>query len=411
MDKKYTNPFANAMAQLERAARLMKLNPGVLKKLHEPEKVVRVSVPVKMDNGETQIFIGYRSQYNSARGPYKGGLRFHPAVNEDEIKALSFWMAIKNAVVDVPYGGGKGGVTVNPKELSKKELELLSRGFIRKIHQNIGPKVDVPAPDVNTTPEIMEWMMDEYSKIVGKRTPAVITGKPLKAGGSQGRTEATGYGGVQVLKAAVKQYKLSNAKTVAIQGFGNVGQYFALFAEAVGYTVVAVSDSRSGVYNSQGLDIKKLIVWKVKTGKVKSFPKTQAVSNEKLLELPVDVLVPSALGDVIHKKNSKKIKAKLVIEMANGPTTPEADKILEQRKIRVVPDVLANSGGVATSYMEWLQNLKGQKWSKKRVLKKLDTFMVKAFNDVYKESKKYKTNLRNAAFVLAIERIANSMEK
>ncbi|MBI2607373.1 MAG: Glu/Leu/Phe/Val dehydrogenase [Candidatus Doudnabacteria bacterium] len=407
------NAFENAMQQLRTAAKTAKIRPDVSERLKHPDRVLSVSIPVKMDDGRIKVFVGYRSQYNNARGPYKGGLRFHQDVDLDEVKALSFWMAIKNAVVNVPYGGGKGGITVDPKQLSKRELERLSRGFIQKIYRNIGPHLDVPAPDVNTTPEIMAWMVDEYSKLVGKSTPAVITGKPLNKGGSQGRTEATGYGGVEVLKEVIKGQGLrgrGQGVRVAIQGFGNVGLYFALFAQAAGFKVVAVSDSKSGIYNPQGLDIKKISKWKEKNRQLRGFPGAKNVSNEKLLELPVDVLVPAALENQIHKANASKIKAKLIIEMANGPTTPEADLILAKRKISVVPDVLSNSGGVATSYLEWYQNLHQQKWSKAKVLKRLEKFMAHAFRDVAKTAKKHRTTLRNAAFILAVQRIAKAMK-
>ncbi|MDP4001068.1 MAG: Glu/Leu/Phe/Val dehydrogenase [bacterium] len=407
---KNINPFENAMQQLAKAAKVIKLSPNILERLKHPDRVLTVSIPVNMDNGKVRVFQGYRSQFNNALGPYKGGLRFHQDVDLNEVKALSFWMAIKNAVVNVPYGGGKGGITVNPKELSKGELEKLSRGFIQKIYRNIGPHVDVPAPDVNTTPQIMSWMVDEYSKLVKKKTLAVITGKPVNKGGSHGRTEATGFGGVEVLKQAAKKLNLEKGATVAIQGFGNVGLYFALFASEAGFKVVALSDSRSGIYDPKGLDIKKVSAWKQKNKQLKGFPKAKSVNNEKLLELPVDVLVPAALENQIHKGNARKIKARLIIEMANGPTTHEADLILEKRKVVVVPDVLSNSGGVATSYLEWYQNLKGKKWSKTVVLNKLDRFMTTAFNDVYKTSIKHKTSLRSAAFILAIKRISQAMK-
>src|SRR3989338_2827296 len=304
------NPFKSAMQQLANAAQILKLNPRVLSQLKSPKRTLSVSVPVEMDNGELKVFEGFRVQYNDARGPFKGGLRFHPQVNLDAIKALAFWMAIKNAVVGVPYGGGKGGIVVNPKKLSKRELERLSRQFIGLIYKDIGPHVDVPAPDVNTTPEIMAWMADEYSKLVGSWQPAVITGKPLHLGGSRGREEATGFGGVVILKQAANALRLKRGASVAIQGFGNVGLFFARLANAAGFYVV-------------------------------------------------DVLVPAALENQIHKGNAKKIQAKLIVEMANGPTTPEADVILHRRGVWVVPDVLANSGGVATSYLEWSQNLSG----------------------------------------------------
>ena len=404
------NAFKSAMQQLQKAADVLKLEPEILNLLQHPEKVLTVSIPVKMDSGETKIFQGYRVQYNSARGPYKGGLRYHQQVSMDEVKALAFWMSIKNAVVNVPYGGGKGGIVVDPKKLSKTELEKLSRGFIQKIYKNIGPKVDVPAPDVNTTPEIMAWMVDEYSKLVGQFTPEVITGKPLGMGGSQGRTEATGLGGVEVMLEVAKKLRLKKGATVAIQGFGNVGYFFACFAKKMGYKVIAVSDSSGGIYSSKGLDPEKVLIWKKEMGKVKGYPGTIEVTNEKLLELPVDILVPAALENQIHKNNAKRLKAKVIIEMANGPTTPEADIILARRKMLVVPDVLSNSGGVATSYLEWSQNLSGSYWSKEEVFKKLQNFMVEATKEVFKVSQEYNTDLRTASFILAIKRIAENIK-
>lgn len=404
------NPFKSAMQQLENAAKALKLDKQILALLKQPTRIISVSIPVRLDNGEVKIFEGFRVQYNDARGPFKGGLRYHPQVDMDEVKALAFWMSIKNAVVNVPYGGGKGGVAVDPKKLSKGELERLSRKFIDLIYKAIGPQVDVPAPDVNTTPEIMGWMVDEYSKLVGKFTPAVITGKPLTMGGSQGREEATGFGGVEILKQAAKAAKLKKGASVAIQGFGNVGSFFAELASQAGFKVVAVSDSKSGIYNPRGLDIKKVHEYKKITGMLKGFPGTADVTNEKLLELPVDVLVPAALENQIHKNNAKKIKAKLIVEMANGPTTPEADIILHKRGIWVIPDVLANSGGVATSYLEWSQNLSGYYWSKDEVLKKLTAYMIEAWKNVLENREKYKTDFRNAAFILAINRIAEAMK-
>src|SRR3989338_3781224 len=404
------NPFKSAMQQLANAAQILKLNPRVLSQLKSPKRTLSVSVPVEMDNGELKVFEGFRVQYNDARGPFKGGLRFHPQVNLDAIKALAFWMAIKNAVVGVPYGGGKGGIVVNPKKLSKRELERLSRQFIGLIYKDIGPHVDVPAPDVNTTPEIMAWMADEYSKLVGSWQPAVITGKPLHLGGSRGREEATGFGGVVILKQAANALRLKRGASVAIQGFGNVGLFFARLANAAGFKVVAVSDSQGAIYNPRGLDIGKVEAHKKALGSLTHFPGAVNLTNEKLLQLPVDVLVPAALENQIHKGNAKKIQAKLIVEMANGPTTPEADVILHRRGVWVVPDVLANSGGVATSYLEWSQNLSGFYWGRDEVLKKLTGYMVEAWKNILREREKYQTDFRNAAFILALKRIADAME-
>lgn len=404
------NPFKSAMEQLKKAADTIKLDPGMLAILQQPKRVLTVSVPVKMDNGELKIFQGFRVQYNDARGPFKGGLRYHSQVSMDEVKALSFWMAIKNAVVNVPYGGGKGGIIVDPKKLSKGELERLSRKFISLIYKDIGPRVDVPAPDVNTTPEMMGWMVDEYSKLVGQFTPAVITGKPLSIGGSEGREEAAGFGGVEILMQVAKEFKLKKGVSIAVQGFGNVGSFFAELAQKAGFKVVAVSDSKTGIYAPKGLDIKKVLEWKQQMGVLSGFPGTADVTNEKLLELPVDVIVPAALENQIHKGNAKKIKAKIILEMANGPTTPEADEILARRKIPVIPDVLCNSGGVATSYLEWTQNLSGYYWTKQEVLTRLEKYMQDAWNNVQKKAVEHNTTYRNAAFILAVERIVEAMK-
>ncbi len=398
------------MQQLESAAKILNLDPHILAQLKVPKRILSVSIPVKLDNGTTKVFQGFRVQYNDARGPFKGGLRFHPRVSMDEVKALAFWMAIKNAVVGVPYGGGKGGIIVDPKRLSKGELERLSRKFIDLIYKDIGPHVDVPAPDVNTTPEIMAWMVDEYAKLVGKLELAVITGKPVELGGSQGRTEATGFGGVEVLKQAASALKLKKGARIAVQGFGNVGSFFAQLAAAAGFKIVAVSDSKGGIYNPRGLHIGQLELYKKQMGTLKGFGGSVDVTNEKLLELPVDVLVPAALENQIHKGNAKKIKTKLIVEMANGPTTPEADEILHKKGVWVIPDVLANSGGVATSYLEWTQNLSGYYWSKAEVLKKLTGYMTEAWQNVLAERIKHQTDFRNAAFILALGRIATTMK-
>lgn len=403
------NPFKSAMQQLDNAAKAVGLNKELYNLLRQPTRIIDVSIPVKLDSGKAAIFEGVRVQYNDARGPYKGGLRYHPQVSLDEIKALAFWMSIKNAVVGVPYGGAKGGIAVDPKKLSKGELERLSRKFIDQIYKNIGPKVDIPAPDVNTTPEIMGWMADEYSKLAGKFTPAAFTGKPLSMGGSEGREEATGFGGVEILKQAIKAAKLKKSASVAVQGFGNVGSFFAQVAADAGFKIVALSDSKGGIYNPRGFDVKKVHEYKNEHRTLKGFPGTIDVTNEKLLELPVDVLVPAALENQIHKGNAKKIRAKVIIEMANGPTTPEADIILHKKGIWVIPDVLSNSGGVATSYLEWSQNLSGYYWSKVEVLKKLESYMAEAWKNVLKSREEYKTDFRNAAFILAINRIAEAM--
>lgn len=396
--------------QLQIAAKYL---PGkkiidLLKRLEQPERLITLQIPVIMDDGRTQIFTGYRSQYNSLRGPYKGGIRYHPQVCLEEVKNLSFWMTIKNAVADLPLGGGKGGIIVDPKKLSEKELEKLTRGYGQMLADFIGPYKDVPAPDVNTNGQIMRWIAEEYElsienyelkkKYTKGELLAVVTGKPLNFGGSLGREEATGLGGVFCLQ---KYLKNKAGLTVAVQGFGNVGQFVAKHLVKSGFKVVAISDSRGGVYDKNGLDIDKLI-------KLKQGGKNvgNQITSEELLELPVDILVPAALEDQIHKNNAHKIKAKIILEMANGPTTQEADEILNKKGVVTIPDVLANGGGVTVSYFEWWQNIQEQKWSLDKVNSKLKIKMQKATTDVLLIAKKYKVSLRTAAYILALQRLS-----
>lgn len=406
------NPFQTAVSQLEQAAKITNLDVNKIERLKIPDRYVEVSIPVIMDSGEQKIFTGFRSQHNNARGAYKGGIRYHQDVNLDEVRALSFWMSFKNAVVNVPFGGGKGGIIVNPKELSAGELERLSRGFVQKIYPIIGPETDVPAPDVNTNGQIMEWMVDEYKKITGNpKSLATFTGKPLGKGGSEGRAEATGFGGVYVFEEAVKN-NLGGIKpgdSVALQGFGNVSSFFAIAAEKLGFKVVALSDSKGGIYNEAGLDLAAAEAHKKATGSLKDFPGAKNITNSELLELPVEVLVPAALENVLTADNAEKIKAKLIVEMANGPTTPEADEIFAKKNIPVIPDILANSGGVCVSYYEWYQNMHNEAWSKNDVLEKLSKQIKQAFNDVYELQKKHNTTFRNAAYILAAHRITGNM--
>lgn len=401
-----TNPFESAKKQLEQAAQAAGLDAKQIERLKNPDRYVEVSIPIIMDDGSQKIFTGFRSQHNNARGPYKGGIRYHQQVNLDEVRALSFWMSFKNAVVDVPFGGGKGGIIVNPKELSSAELERLSRAFVAKIYPIIGPEFDVPAPDVNTNGQIMGWMLDEYQKITGSKSMATFTGKAVEAGGSEGRTEATGFGGGYVLREAIKAGLVnSDKKTIAIQGFGNVATYLAESVKDLGFKIVALSDSKGGIYSEQGIDLTAAEEHKKATGALKDLANTKNISNEELLELNVAVLVPAALENVLTKDNAEKIQAKFILEMANGPTTPEADEIFAKKNILAIPDILANSGGVCVSYFEWYQNMHDEKWSKEEVLAKLDKHMVKAFNDVVAVQKKYNTNYRTAAYILAAERI------
>jgi glutamate dehydrogenase len=404
------NPFETAKSQLDSAAKLAGLEADKVEQLKRPDRYTEVSIPIKLDDGSQRIFTGFRSQHNNARGPYKGGIRYHQDVSLDEVRALSFWMSFKNAVVNVPFGGGKGGIIVNPKELSEQELEQLSRGFARKIAPLIGPEMDVPAPDVNTNGQIMGWMLDEYQKLSGNKSMATFTGKSLDNGGSEGRTEATGFGGGYVLKQALAHNLVpDNQKTIAIQGFGNVATYLAEATKDMGFKIVALSDSKGGIYNEQGIDVGAAEEHKKQTGALKDLAGSTNITNEELLELDVAVLVPAALENVLTADNAGKVKAKFILEMANGPTTPEADAVFAAKGIPVIPDILANSGGVATSYYEWYQNTHNEKWGKEDVLKKLEAQMTQAFNDVLEKKNQYNTTFRTAAYILGAERIIEEM--
>ncbi len=417
-----TSAFDNAKKQIDLAVPL--LSPSyedevIFKKaiasLKKPQKLLKTKIKVKMDNGRQKSFSAYRSQHNDARGPFKGGIRFHPDVSEDEVKALSVWMSIKCAVVGIPYGGGKGGVKVDPRKLSLIELQRLSKNYARFLASHIGPWVDVPAPDVNTGEREMAWMLEAYESVKGRHEPATFTGKPIGLGGSLGRTEATGQGGFYILQDYFKMQKKTHRKIkIAIQGFGNVGYFFAKFAKEAGYKIVAVSDSSGGVYSSMGLDIEKLLQYKDAHGSFENVAKMHKkkfkfISNASLLKLSVDVLVPAALENVINKSNVDDVKASVVLEMANGPLTPEAEVVLLQKGVDILPDVLCNAGGVTVSYFEWVQNLHGYVWSKKRVVNELKEIMDTAFNDINKFKKENRVSYRKAAFALAIKRIIDAM--
>ena len=405
------NPFENAQKQLAKAAKIINLDQNTLNILNQPERILEVNIPVKMDSGEIKVFQGFRSQHNTIRGPAKGGIRFHPNVSRDEVKALSMWMTWKCAAVDIPYGGGKGGVIVNPKELSEKELEQLSRGFIEAIRPIIGPHKDIPAPDVYTNPKIMAWMMDEYSKLEGFHNPGVITGKPIEVGGSQGRGFATAQGGFYILKEAMlKLNKKPEDSTVAVQGFGNAGSLLAKILSKEGYKVVAVSDSKGAIFSEQPLDIEKVAIYKQKKGSVQGFSNTKNITNQELLTLNVDILVPAALENQITNENAENIKAKIILELANGPTTPEADEILNKKGVFIIPDILANAGGVAVSYFEWVQNLMNYYWGEEEILNKLEIIMKKAFDSAYNISKEYSTDMRMATYIVAVNRVASAMK-
>ncbi|MEQ2130453.1 Glu/Leu/Phe/Val dehydrogenase [Caldanaerobacter subterraneus KAk] len=411
MQEKTMNPFEIAKSQLKMACDRLGVEPVVCEILSRPYKVVEVSISVKMDDGSVRVFTGYRAQHNNAIGPTKGGIRFRPNVTADEVKALATWMTFKCSVVGIPYGGAKGGVAVNPKELSKEELERLSRGFIDAIYEEIGPNKDIPAPDVNTNSQIMAWMLDEYNKISRKDSPGVITGKPLSVGGSKGRVAATGLGVAVTVRELAKKIgmQLEGAK-VAVQGFGNVGSYTALILEEYGARVVAVSNSGTCIYSEKGIDVEKLIEYKEKTGNIKGFEGTEEISKEEIFSLDVDILVPAALENVITTKNAGDVKARIVAEGANGPTTPEAEEILEKKGVIVIPDILANAGGVTVSYFEWVQNLYGFYWTEEEILKREEQMMVEAFNSVYNLSKEYNVNLRTAAYMLSVKRVAEAMK-
>lgn len=406
-----TNPFESGLQQLEKAASYMKDVPqAVMERLSKPMREVHASIPVRMDNGELKTFQGYRVQYDDSRGPFKGGIRFHPDTNIDEVKALAFWMTFKCATVGIPLGGGKGGVTVNPKELSETELEALSRGWARAMAPTIGPETDIPAPDVYTNPKIMGWMVDEYSQAVGEWSPGVITGKPLSIGGSAGRGSATAQGGIYVTEELLKQVSIEGTPRVVLQGFGNAGATYAKLAVEKGWKVIAVSDSKGGVMNADGLDISAIEQHKAENGSVAGAPNTTGVSNEEILELQCDILVPAALENVITADNAGRINAKAVVELANGPTTPDADTILHERGTVVVPDILANAGGVTVSYFEWVQNNMGYYWSEQEVFEKLQPIMAQGFHDVWAQAQEHSIDMRTGAYVHAVARIAQAMQ-
>ena len=415
------NPWERAQVQLARAAKQAETDSFLAARLREPDRIVEVSIPIVMDTGETKTFRGFRVQHNNILGPYKGGLRYHKEVDMDEVKALAFWMTMKNAVVDVPFGGGKGGIVVDPKTLSEKELESLTREFTRKLVPVIGPTLDVPAPDVNTNPKIMSWIVDEYSKAVGTPSPATVTGKPIEKGGSEGRTEATGFGGSYVLLSILKKKgKDPRGMTVAIQGFGNVGSFLAYALKEAGMKVVALSDSKGGIYIPDGIpDIGAVQTCKESSGLLAGCYCAGSVcdlsnierlggrdiSPEEIFELPVDIVVPAALENAITKENAEKIRASIVLEMANGPTTLEADAILKEKGTVVIPDILANAGGVAVSYFEWKQNTLGEHWKKNAVLKDLKKLMESAVDDVYETSERHAVTLRDGAYIVALKKL------
>ncbi|SPC34648.1 Glu/Leu/Phe/Val family dehydrogenase [Candidatus Nitrosocaldus cavascurensis] len=407
------NPFENALKQLDEAARIMHLDEGMHEVLRTPKRVLTVSIPVRMDDGRVKVFIGHRVQHNDARGPYKGGIRYHPQVTLDEVKALAMWMTWKCAIVDVPFGGGKGGIACDPKSMSEHELERLSRRYAYMISDIIGPYVDISAPDVYTGPREMAWIMDTYSALKGSISPGVITGKPLNIGGSKGRTEATGLGVAFCVREGAKKLNVDlKSARVVIQGFGNAGTYAAKFLKQMGASIIAVSDSKGGIFydGKDGLDVEALIEHKTRTGMVRGFRNAREITNKELLELECDILVPAAYENQITKDNAENIKAKMVAEAANGPTTPEADEILFKKGKLVVPDILANAGGVTVSYFEWVQNLTRDYWSYEKVHDMLEGKMVTAFNDVYRTAEEYKVDMRKGSMVLAVNRVVDAIK-
>ncbi len=403
------NAFQNALLQLSRAAALRQFPENFLLRMKSPERELTVHIPVMMDDGTTKLFEGYRVQYSNARGPYKGGIRYHAETDVYEVRALAFWMALKCAVTGIPMGGAKGGVTVDPKTLSRGELERLSRGWVRLLYPVLGPHIDVPAPDVNTTPEIMSWMSDEYKRLTGDTSGATFTGKPLEDGGSEGRGAATGMGGFYVFEALRETLSMPEHPTVVIQGMGNVGGNAAKIFKAHGYTVIALSDSKGGVVTEEGLDPDGVEAYKQAHGSLHGFPGAREITNGELLALSCDVLVPAALEHQLTEDNADKVRAKAVLELANGPTTPEADDILFARGVPVIPDILANSGGVTVSTFEWEQNLKDEHWSEEQVFEKLRTILTREARNIAQRAEALKTDLRRAAFVIALERIAEAM--
>jgi len=406
------NLFKIAQSQIDRAAKKMQLDSETHVLLREPMRELHVSIPIKLDDGSPKVFRGFRVQYNDARGPNKGGIRYHPEETIDTVRALACWMTWKCATVDIPLGGSKGGIICDPKAMSTHELERLSRAYIDRVGMILGPEKDIPAPDVYTTPQMMAWMMDEYSKLSGQNMFGCITGKPLCVGGSCGRSDATARGGMYALREAAKELNIDLKKaTFAIQGYGNAGSFaHTLAKELFGSKVVAVSDSKGGVYDQNGIDADTAAMTKAKTSSVANIAQGKKISNEELLELPVDILVAAALENVITKENAGRVKAKIIVELANGPTTPEADAILYKNNVHVIPDFLANAGGVTVSYFEMVQNIMRYCWSFDEVYQKLDERMIMAYHSVFDASKKYGINMRQAAYTVAVARVVDAMK-
>ncbi len=403
------NAWQVAQHQFDLAAEMLDLDPGLRSVLREPRRELTVHFPVHMDDGSVEVFTGYRVQHNLTRGPAKGGIRYHQDVTLDEVKALAMWMTWKCAVVGIPYGGGKGGVSVDPKQLSQKELEGLSRRYFTEISVLIGPERDIPAPDVNTTPQIMAWFMDTYSMHAGHTVPGVVTGKPISLGGSEGRNEATARGCVFTVVDAAAYLGIDlKTTTTAVQGFGNAGAIAARLMAAEGSKVIAVSDTRGGITNADGLDVNRVLAWKKEHGSVVGFPGSTTITNGELLELPCDILIPAAYENQITVQNAANVKARIVAEAANGPTTPEADKILARNGVFMIPDILCNAGGVTVSYFEWVQDLNRDHWSEAVVNGKLKEIMDRSFGEVLAMAKLQEVDMRTAAYLVAVKRVADA---
>jgi glutamate dehydrogenase len=411
MSKDNLNPLESARHQIKMACDALSLDESVYELLKDPKRVIELSIPVNMDDGSVKVFKGYRSLHNDAVGPGKGGIRFHPDVNLDEVKALSVWMSFKCCVTGIPYGGAKGGIIVNPKELSKGELERLSRGYIQGLYKYLGEKIDVPAPDVNTNGQIMSWMVDEYMKLTGEFALGTITGKPVEFGGSHGRGEATGLGVAITARETLKKLDIDiNKATVSLQGFGNVGSFTAKHLQNQGAKIVALAMRNFTLYNENGLDYNDLLLHLKENKDLSNYPKSEKISIDEFWDLNVDIFVPAALENVITSDVAKKINAKIICEAANGPTTPSADKILEERNILVTPDILTNAGGVTVSYFEWVQNLYGYYWDIDEITQKEEKSMVDAFNNVWDIKVTYNTSFRKAAYMSSIKKLADTMK-
>ncbi len=416
MSKEILNPLESAQKQVKDACDALGLEPSVYELLKEPKRFIELSIPVIMDDGTVKVFKGFRSMHSDAVGPGKGGIRFHPGVHADEVKALSIWMTFKCCVTGIPYGGGKGGIIVDPSTLSKGELERLSRGYIQGLHKYIGEKIDIPAPDVNTNGQIMSWMVDEFNKLTGHMELGVITGKPVEWGGSKGRNEATGFGVAVVTREAAKKLGIEmNGATVAVQGFGNVGSFAVKNVQKLGGKIVAIAEwardhGTYAIYNENGLDYAEMAAYVKENKNLVNYPNAKMISLDEFWGLQVDILIPAALENAITLENAEKINAKLIAEAANGPITPEADEILEKKGIVVAPDILANAGGVTVSYFEWVQNLYGYYWSEAEVEEKEEIAMVNAFNDVWKVKEEYNVPMRKATYMHSVKKVATAMK-